>query len=197
MSGVNLLPWRDWARARRRRRFGFELAAAGLSGVVLAVGIGVLIDRAAALEAARNNLLNQRIAELEQRIAEATQLRGREARLLSRVQEFEQLRAGRSTVARILDALPRTLADGLHLATIARTGDSLAAGGAAVSLGRVSTLMRNIERTDVFSAPALRHVEERSAQGPYGAGSVDFELEFALAAAHVGTAPATTFGARQ
>ena len=197
MSGVNLLPWRDWARARRRRRFGFELAAAGLSGVVLAAGIGVLIDRAAALEAAHNNLLNQRIAELEQRIAEATQLRGREARLLSRVQEFEQLRAGRSTVARILDALPRTLADGLHLATIARAGDSLAAGGAAVSLGRISTLMRNIERTGVFAAPALRHVEERSAQGPYGAGSVDFELEFALAAAHVGTAPATTFGARQ
>lgn len=194
MSGVNLLPWREWARARRQRRFAFELAAAGLTGVALAVTGGVLFDRAAALEAAGNALLKEHIAAVDQRIAEAGKLREREALLLSRVQEFEQLQAGRSTVARVLDALPRTLADGLHLATIARTGDSLAAGGAAVSLGRISTLMRNIERTDIFTAPALRHVEERSETMPYGAGSVDFELEFALAAAPVGTAPANALG---
>lgn len=195
MSGVNLLPWRDWARARRQRRFAFELAAAGLTGVALAIAIGVLFDRSVALEAARNALLEEHIAAVDQRIAEAGRLREREAQLLSRVQEFEHLRAGRSTVARVLDALPRTLADGLHLATIARTGDSFAAGGAAVSLGRISTLMRNIERTDLFAAPALRHVEERSETVPYGAGSVDFELEFALAAAPVGTAPANMLGA--
>lgn len=194
MSGVNLLPWRDWAWARRRRRFAVQLVAAGVTGLALALGIGVLFHGAAAQEAARNARLAERISEADQRLAEAAQLRERETHLLSRLMEFEHLRAGRSTVARVLDALPRTLADGLHFDSITRTGNSLQAAGTAASVGRISALMRNIEHTGVFSEPTLKHVEERSAAPPYGAGAVGFELEFSLAATN---APASAFEARQ
>ncbi len=181
MSGINLLPWRDWERARRRRRFVFELVGAGMTGMAVAAVSGWLIDRANAQQDSRNAYLTERTAEVEGRIAQAMALREREAQLVARLAEFEQLLARRPTVAGILDALPRTLADGLHFKSMTCTDNSIALHGAAVSVGRISTLMRNIEHASAFAAPGLKQVAERFPPAPYGPGAVDFELALSLA----------------
>ena len=180
MSGVNLLPWRDWERAQRRRRFLLALLCAGLAGVLLAGGAGWFTDQATARQERRNAFLAERIAELDGRIAQAERLREREALLASRLAEFERLQAERPTLAGILDALPRALVDGLHFTALARKGEVVAARGAAVSARRISTLMRNIEAAEAFAAPVLKQVEERLPPAPYAAGAVNFELAFSL-----------------
>ena len=180
MSGINLLPWRDWERERRRRRFVFELVGAGMAGIAVAAVSGWLIDGATAQQSSRNAYLTERTAEVEERIAQAMALREREAQLVSRLTEFEQLLARRPTVAGILNALPQTLADGLHFTSMTRTDNSVTLHGAAVSVGRISTLMRNMEHASVFTAPGLKQVEERLPPAPYRPGAVDFELALSL-----------------
>jgi len=163
MAKINLLPWRAERRKLREREFGaIILAALGLGVLMVFVGMWYMDQRMEGQQA-RNDLLNREISVLDDKIKEIDALRGKRETLLQRKEVIETLRASGSQTVRMLDALVKTIPDGVRLTNITQNGDQLSLEGLAQSQARISTYMRNLESSDFLAAPDLQKSE---ASGP-------------------------------
>ena len=176
MTRINLLPWREWARERRRRAFLFRIGAAACGALTLAFLAGEFLDRELARQEERHAFLRERLALLDSRIAQLRTLRGEEAHLAARLSVVRALHGDRDTVARMLHEAARAASAGTHYTSLALVADTLSATGAAESAGRISGLMRNLAASDVFGPPTLQNIEEDPGNQVYGGRAVRFEL---------------------
>jgi type IV pilus assembly protein PilN len=174
MARINLLPWRDELRKRRRDEFLAILVAA----VLVAVGIGAaghfyyldLIDK----QNQRNAFLDEKIAALKKQIEEIAELDRERQRLIDRIRAIEQLQAERPGIVKLFDAVVETLPDGVSLTSIKQKERALTFSGVARSNARVSNYMKRMERSQVISPPALDVIETRTRDGQRYA---DFQLK--------------------
>jgi type IV pilus assembly protein PilN len=166
MAHINLLPWRDWERERRKREFLTNLAAVALAGGLLIVlghfYLGGQLDR----QTARNEWLRQEIAQLDTRIAEIRTLSQEREQLLARMHVIQGLQGNRPVIVRVFDELVRSNASGVFYANLRMEGPVLSMNGTAESNNRISTLMRNLEASDWFAEPNLKGIRENTAFGP-------------------------------
>ncbi|MFM7121368.1 MAG: PilN domain-containing protein [Gammaproteobacteria bacterium] len=125
MSGINLLPWREWERERRQRQFVINLAAVLAASVALLLVAGFVLDGRVSDQAARNRFLQDEIAVLDQQIAEIASLRKTRQELLARIQVILELQSNRPTVVHVFDELVRTVPAGLHFNTFRMEGTTL------------------------------------------------------------------------
>ncbi|MEO6565045.1 MAG: PilN domain-containing protein [Casimicrobiaceae bacterium] len=181
MAGVriNLLPHREQKRQARQRQFislSLSLAVLGLAVVALVHGVlAAQIDN----QRARNTLLKQEIAKLDEQIKEIDRLREQISAVLSRKQVVETLQANRSEAVHLLDQLVRQLPDGIYLRNVQQSGAKVTVTGYAQSNARVSTLMRNIEASPWLTSPEL--VEIKLVPAPGAAKSAEQKInEFVL-----------------
>jgi type IV pilus assembly protein PilN len=163
MPRINLLPWREELRTKRRNQFFI-----GLAGAVGAAGLAVLasnlvMDGIIGNQQARNDILKTEIAALDKRIAEILDLEAKKQRLLARMEIIEQLQRSRPEVVHMFDELVRTLPDGVRLTAIKQTGKRVEIRGDAESNTRVSAFMRNIDKSKWLTQPDLEVVEVRPA----------------------------------
>jgi len=179
MPRINLLPWREAERKRRRQEFMFgmvaALAAAGLVWLVVNWQFQAAID----YQNERNQLLRNEIAELDKQITEIIGLEQQKQRLISRMEVIEQLQRSRPEVVHLFDQLVRTLPDGVYLTSVKQNNRRIQLDGFAQSSTRVSTYMRNIDSSEWLTDPALQVVETK--------GSGDAGARFTLFANQVGT----------
>jgi len=172
MPRINLLPWRESDRKRKRQEFIF----AALGALALAAVIGLVINwqlqSAIDHQNERNQLLKDEIAQLDRQITEILGLEQQKQRLLARMQVIEQLQRSRPEVVHLFDQLVRTIPDGVYLSEVKQTDRRVQLKGVAQSSTRVSTFMRNIDSSQWLQDPALEVVETKGAQG----GGADFTL---------------------
>ncbi|AXK55216.1 PilN domain-containing protein [Pseudomonas protegens] len=159
MAGINLLPWREAARALRRRRFLQALAAMLVLGVGLVLLADACIDRLIGRQQARNQYLRQATVGLDNQIATIHQLKVQRQQLVERMGVIEDLQGSRSASVRIFQQLARSLPAGLYFTEVGLQGQSLSISGAAESNQRVSELMRNLQSAEGFAAPCLTEVK--------------------------------------
>jgi len=189
MPRINLLPWREAERKRRRQEFIF-----GAVGAVLVAGLLTLIVNwqfTSAIDAqnGRNQVLRNEIAALDQQITEILGLEQQKQRLLARMEVIEQLQRSRPEVVHLFDQLVRTLPDGVYLTSVRQTDRRIQLNGMAQSSTRVSSYMRNIDASEWLADPALEVVETR--------GDANTGAQFTLYANQVGIPQeATTTGAQ-
>jgi len=163
MAKINLLPWRAERRKQREREFGVLIVAAlGLGAVLVFSGIWYMNQRLAGQQA-RNDLLTQEITQLNAKITEIDELRAKRDTMLQRKDVIERLRASGSQTVRMLDALAKSLPDGVTLTSIRQAGEQLTLEGLAQSQARVSAYMLNLESSEWLSKPDLQKSE---ASGP-------------------------------
>ena len=176
MSGINLLPWREWERGRRNRAFvaGLVASAAGAVGVALAAAAG--IDHLTARQDGRADFLRGHLAALEERIVEVRRLRNRREELAAQLAVLRGLRDERFAFPRMLHALAGTIPPGIHYARLARTGEVISISGTAASATRISVLMRRLAASERFGTPALRGIQEDRENAEYGGRTVQFDL---------------------
>lgn len=178
MSGINLLPWREWERERRQRQFAINLGAVLAAGVALVLLTGAVLDGRVSDQTARNRFLQDEIAVLDQQIAEIASLRKTRQELLARIQVILELQSNRPTVVHVFDELVRTLPAGLHFNTLKMEGTTLTLEAQAESNNRISTLMRNLDGSRLFSGPNLKSIKEDPANAHYGNQASVFNLTF-------------------
>jgi type IV pilus assembly protein PilN len=179
MPRINLLPWRDAERKRKRQEF-----AAGILGaafVALLVGLIANWRFEAAIDAQkeRNQLLTITIEEVNKQIAEVLDLEAKEQRLLARMDVIEQLQRSRPEVVRLFDQIVRIVPDGVYLTSLNQAGTQIKMKGMAQSSTRVAAFMRNIEGSEWLADPALENLENKST-------AVDAGSEFSLSAKQTG-----------
>jgi type IV pilus assembly protein PilN len=166
MPSINLLPWRQALRQRRRKEF--------LVGIGAAVGLAALITLLAHLAVSsmidaqnrRNDLLKAEIAELDKAIEQILALEEQKARMISRMEVIDRLQASRPEVVKLFDQIVAALPEGVYLTSVKQSGKRLEFNGVAQSSTRVSAFMRNIDASESLSAPELKVIQTGANAGP-------------------------------
>jgi type IV pilus assembly protein PilN len=166
MPSINLLPWRQALRQRRRKEFlvgiGAAVGLAALATLLAHLTVSSMIDA----QNRRNELLKAEIAELDKAIEQILALEEQKARMISRMQVIDTLQASRPEVVKLFDQIVSTLPEGVYLTSVKQAGKKIEFNGVAQSSTRVSAFMRNIDASESLSAPELKVIQTGSAAGP-------------------------------
>ncbi len=172
MPRINLIPWREAERKRKRQEFGVgalgALVAAGAIAFLVNLQMGAAIDN----QNERNQYLKDEIAQLDKQITEILALEQQKQRLRARIQVIEQLERSRPEIVHVFDQLVRTIPDGVSLTALKQTDRRLQLKGLAQSSTRVASYMRNIDASEWLTEPALDILETKGS----GDGSSEFTL---------------------
>ena len=172
MPRINLVPWREAERKRKRQEFGVgafgALIAAGVIAFLVNLQMGAAIDN----QNERNQYLNDEIAKLDKQITEILALEQQKQRLRARIQVIEQLERSRPEIVHVFDQLVRTIPDGVNLTSLKQNDRKLQLKGLAQSSTRVASYMRNIDASEWLKDPSLDILESKGA----GDGGSDFTL---------------------
>jgi type IV pilus assembly protein PilN len=166
MPSINLLPWRQALRQRRKKEFliglGAAVALAALVTLLTHLTVSSMIDA----QHRRNDLLKAEIAELDKAIEQIVALEEQKARMIARMQVIETLQSSRPEVVKLFDEMVATLPEGVYLTGVKQSGRKLEFNGVAQSSTRVSAFMRNIDASATLSAPDLKVIQTGRDAGP-------------------------------
>lgn len=178
MARINLLPWREWERERKKKEFLTNVVAVLIFGGVLVFFGGWILDNNIKHQNARNSFLENKIADLDERIKEIQTLKKEKKELIARMEVIQKLQGDRPIIVHVFDELVKTLSKGLHFRKLEMKGDGLIVAGTAESNNRISSLMRNLDESAWFADPNLRTIKEDPKNLDYGAQASNFDLTF-------------------
>jgi type IV pilus assembly protein PilN len=171
MPRINLIPWREAERKRKRQEFGVGAVAALAAAAFITFAVNWQMQGAVDRQNARNEYLKGQIAELDKQITEILALDQQKKQLRARIQVIEQLQLSRPEVVHLFDQLARTLPDGVNLSSVKQAERRIEIRGQAQSSTRVASYMRNIDSSEWLADPTLDILETKDA-----GGSSDFTL---------------------
>jgi type IV pilus assembly protein PilN len=164
MPRINLLPWRDEQRKRRKLEFGVALGAAAIAAMFAAGGVYVFYGSLISGQEARNVKLRGEITELDRQIEKIDNLESQKQKFIARMQIIEKLQRSRPEVVHLFDEVARTIPEGAYLTGIKQTNNKLKFEGVAQSSTRVSSFMRNIDASLWLRNPELEVIETKAGQ---------------------------------
>jgi type IV pilus assembly protein PilN len=169
MPRINLLPWREAERKRKRQEFFLSIGAAiATAALVILVGRWQM-SSAIEHQNARNQILSDEIAELDKQIQEILGLENQKRRLLARMEIIETLQRSRPEIVHVFDEIVRVLPEGVYLSYLKQSGTRFEIRGVAQSSTRVSAFMRNIDGSEWLADPALQIIETKGQDASRGA----------------------------
>ncbi|MCF1182409.1 PilN domain-containing protein [Marichromatium gracile] len=175
MPRINLLPWREEARQRRKKELAIAAGAALGATLVLAVLVHLHYNGRIAYQESRNQLLQQEIAQLQRKIREIDRLEQTKADLLARMEVIQNLQQSRPEIVHLFEELVVTIPEGVYLNRLEQKGRSVVVEGRAQSNARVSAFMSSIESSDWVGNPRLMLIENKDKTGT---GLSHFRLSF-------------------
>jgi type IV pilus assembly protein PilN len=175
MARINLLPWREAERRRRRRDFAVVGGVSLGLALVVAAAVHFQIEVLIGVQQARNQFLDEQISQLNRQIKEIQTLEETKANLLARMNIIQQLQQSRPEVVRLFDELVNAMPEGVFLTRMEQTGRSVVLEGRAQSNARVSAFMRSVEGSAWIGNPRLLLIENKDRTGT---GLSHFRLSF-------------------
>lgn len=165
MIRINLLPHREEKRKARRHQFYAILGTlAVFAGFIWFMGFTVISSEIGSQQA-KNEFLQREINVLKKDIEEISRLKEQTDALLKRKQVIESLQTNRAETLRMFDELLRRVPDGVRITNLSQNGLNINLNGEAVSEARVSSLMRNLEDSQIFQGISALEIKAGSATG--------------------------------
>jgi len=158
MAHINLLPWREERRQELRKEFLVVLAGTAVFALLVVLGANRVYSGWIDNQNSRNAYLQRNIDELNNQVKEIKELETKRHQLIDRMKVIQDLQGTRPLVVHIFDSLVRTLPDGVFYQSLARTDAKIEITGIAESNNRVSSLMRQMDKSDWFKSPNLTSV---------------------------------------
>jgi type IV pilus assembly protein PilN len=156
---INLLPHREEKRRARSRQFY------ALAGLMVVLGAAIWLTGFTVLngylgnQEAKNEFLKKEIAALDKEIDEIKKLKEQTDALLARKQVIESLQANRAETVHLFNELARQIPSGIYVKLVKQAGRLVTLVGYSQSSARVSTLMRNLDDTQLLEKPNLIEVK--------------------------------------
>ncbi|MEH6452141.1 MAG: PilN domain-containing protein [Psychromonas sp.] len=145
MSNINLLPWRDEFKKKKKKSFYMVL---GLSSV-LVLGASYLgkyyVDSLIEVQNQRNQFLQTQTIILDRRIAEIRNIKKEKAELERRIDLIQTLEEKRNYATRLFNTLPDVVPAGIYLKNVAFADERVDAKGMSESNNRLARMMRNVD----------------------------------------------------
>lgn len=159
MTRINLLPHREWARQEKKKAFGLNLfLMAFLAGAIVGL-VYFQMNAKIDYQLSRNKFINDEISKLDKQIAEISDLKKVRRSLLERMEVIQDLQSSRPSIVHLFTELVATVPNGVFLKTLKQTGNRLLVTGEAESNARVSTYMRNLDKSEWLKEPILSIIE--------------------------------------
>lgn len=177
---VNLMPWRERLRERRKRRFLSVLVAATVLSLMLLLLIDRLLVGSIATNVFENQRLRTEIGLLGKRSEEAGRLQREQQDIALHMQVLASLQQSRPASAETLSELAAQLPDAAFYQQLERTGNRLRVEGVAESYAAIVGLMRNLSSSSWFPEVQLEDVAGADAGLAETPGSYRFSLSLRL-----------------
>jgi type IV pilus assembly protein PilN len=159
MANINLLPWREERRQELKKEFLVVLAASVVFALISLLVANRVYEAWITNQGGRNEYISKNIEELNRQVVEIKELESKRRQLLDRMKVIQDLQGTRPLVVHVFDDLVRTLPDGVFYQSLARTDQKIDISGIAESNNRVSSLMRQLDKSDWFENPNLTSVQ--------------------------------------
>lgn len=143
---INLLPYREEKRKRRKTAFFVGLGIAAAVGAGLVIAAYALLEYLNGEQQRRNQYLSAEIGRLETQIKDIANLRAEIEALKSRQRAVEDLQTDRNTPVQLLNELARYAPEGVYLTGIRQADKVVTVSGVAQTNERVSEFLRNTSR---------------------------------------------------
>ena len=143
---INLLPYREERRKRRKAAFFAGLGLAGLVGGGLVVAGYLLLQFLTQEQQSHNQYIQSEITRLEAQIKDIANLKAEIESLKSRQRAVEDLQTDRNTPVQLLNDLARLAPEGIYLTAIRQADKVVTVSGIAQTNERVSEFLRNVSR---------------------------------------------------
>lgn len=166
MPRINLLPWREELRQKRKKEFLLGLLGAVLFGGLITYSYKLVVQGQISAQERRNEILRTEIAALDEQIAEINDLEAQKARMIARMEIIDQLQRSRPEVVHLFDELVSVLPEGVYLRSVQQDGGRVQVQGTAQSSTRVSAVMRNIDGSEWLRTPGLDVIDTVDQDGP-------------------------------
>lgn len=144
---INLLPYREERRKRRKAAFFAGLGLAALVGAGLVVAAYLTLQFLTSEQQARNQYIQGEISRLEAQIKDIADLKAEIESLKARQRAVEDLQTDRNTPVQLLNDLARLAPEGIYLTAIRQDSKVVTVSGIAQTNERVSEFLRNVSRS--------------------------------------------------
>ncbi|WOT05099.1 PilN domain-containing protein [Shewanella youngdeokensis] len=158
MANINLLPWREEAREKKKRDYTGVLALVFLvSGLMVYLSL-MAIDVLSSNQKARNSYLQTEIHVLDNQISEITEIRTRKKDIERRTEIILGLQQSRNLPTHVLDELVRIVPAGIYLSSIEKKGSMLWIEGRSESNNNVANMMRKVKTSVWLQDPNMQSI---------------------------------------
>jgi len=159
ITTINLLPWREELRQEQKKQFGvltflMMFLAAAIIGLIH-IQMASKID----YQLSRNSFMSNEISKLDEEIAEIRDLKKVRRSLVERMEVIQDLQRSRPSIVHLFTEIVSTVPNGVYLESLTQNGSNLLINGEAESNARVSTYMRNLDRSEWLKTPNLSVIE--------------------------------------
>jgi len=155
MARINLLPWRETLKKERERRFYIFVGLTIFAAIGAVAGIHLEMENRIQSQKDRNQFLNQQITFVDKEIAAIKSLEVEKTRLLNRMDVIQRLQKSRPEIVHLFEAMVTTTPDGVQILKISQKLDNINIEGVAESNSRISSFMRNLEKSKWLKQPEL------------------------------------------
>jgi type IV pilus assembly protein PilN len=157
---INLLPYREERRKRRKQAFFAGLGFAALIGALIVAAIYLLLQYLTIEQQGRNQFLKSEIGKLEVQIKDIVNLRAEIEGLKSRQKAVEDLQTDRNTPVHLLNELAKAVPEGVYLTAIKQNEKVVAITGIAQTQDRVVEFLRAISQgNEWLEKPELAEIK--------------------------------------
>lgn len=188
MSQINLLPWREESREQQKKEYLTKLSFVGLLAVLLVFIWITFASTELADQNERNVYLETNIAELDKKVSEIRELKSKKQEMIARMKVIQDLQGTRSEIVKVFDELVRAVPDGVFISELDKASTDIKISGFAESNNRISTLMRNLDKSHKYQDSNLAKVEQDETLGAQGS-VFDLQIKIEAPATDVATNP--------
>lgn len=158
---INLLPYREEIKQRKRQQFKILILSSLLIGIGLSAIAYLAINSAISDQESRNAFLEAEIIKLDNDLGEIKKLQQEKENFLAKKQKVEELQEKRSQAAYIIDSLNVVIPDNTYITSLdAENPTSYKITGRAISDNKIAMFMRSLPSTGIFTQPELLEIKK-------------------------------------
>ena len=158
---INLLPYREEIKQRKRQQFKILMLSSLLIGIGLSAIAYLAINSAISDQDSRNAFLEAEIIKLDNDLGEIKKLQQEKENFLAKKQKVEELQEKRSQAAYIIDSLNVVIPDNTYITSLdAENPTSYKITGRAISDNKIAMFMRSLPSTGIFTQPELLEIKK-------------------------------------
>jgi len=169
MARINLLPWRDALREKRKKQFIAVCIGVAVIGVLAVALTWFYYDHKLQDQAQANQLITNTNQNLDVQLKSLDGLENQRNAIIERMKLIQGLQGQRPVAVRLVDEMVRVIPSNLYITKFSRVGDKFTIEGKAESPNTVAEFLRSLEASAWYRNAFMNSflaVEEKKDKAP-------------------------------